>query len=1612
MGRHTNSRLVELLEQRRLLTAAIPDLQQTAELASTDQSDYLVLFEDQSATSSTTAELETAHRQFAHQLEHLFGEPILVRYEYTNALNGLALSLTATQADQVASLPGVSSVIADAGFALQQNSAELTGAPGVWDGTALAGVDGTFGEGVLVGIIDSGIDFDNPSFAATGPIDGYVHSNPFGEGTYLGVCDPSHPDHDPAFACNDKIVGAYDFTDDTQINDPNFADHGTSVAGIAAGNFVNVTIPGTSSTDEISGVAPHANLISYDVCDSTDNCSSIAIVAAVDQAIEDGVDVLNMSIGGPTESPWSGVMAQAMWNAENAGIFVAVSAGNQGPGEGSITAPADAPWVTAVAATDSSVLTTVHVDAVGTSVPDSLLQISAIRGENLSIDSTLGPAPIVHVADVAGDHLASSALPAESLTGHIALIDRGESLFETKVQNAFNAGAIGVIMVNNVDGPSVTMSGVSDIPIPSVMISRDDGLALRQWMQQTPNAQIRINAQEESTFTTVAGFSSRGANGQTDTLTPQIAAPGADTSVIAPTATTGTDDWDYFSGTSAASPHIAGSAALLTALHPTWTPSEIQSALQTTATNTNIVTGASLRSATAFDIGSGQVDVATAANAGIVLNETSSEFTRANPASGGDGSTLNLASFVDSNVDASTTWSRTLRSTQDTSVTWTPVFTADSGLTLTLDAHQIVLPPGEEAAFQLTAQIVDATTDDWLFGELTLVPDQDLPEAHFPVAVKPTPVAGVIVQQSGSGTDSSENGSIDDYQIRLQTNPNGLVQIRVEAPPDLEVSADGIAFASSINLAINDAFPRTVSVRAIDDDRAESTQTASITHRIFETSNSQYPVGFAIDDVAVRVVDNDLGTLALELDELILPEGSGTATATVTRSANSELTQPLTVTIADTEGLVFQDSSGNQIRQVPIAANQMAATFTVSAINNSFIDGDRNRSVVVSAASYDSSQQTVAVIDDDFASVKTIESSGVTIVSRTGTTDSFTAEIRTQPESDVIFDVVSSNVNAVSVSTSRLTFTPANWNIPQNVVVTGLDDSQTGLATVDVQITIVADLSDSSYANVQPAVVTVDVTDGDTSVPTIIAPMGRTLSNEPIYRWSAVEGAESFDLFVERVGTTGNPIIDLTAPGTSFHAPEQSIGAYRFWVRANYLAGGSSRWVTETYQVTTAPEIDPLPQDSSDTQPTITWAEVSGAEHYQVFISNRTTGDTVTFQQNVTSNEFTPTTEFTFGLHRIWVRAVGAASFNADWSAPVDYLIGPSLLGPLQSTFDRRPGFTWTSVAEATQYDLYIRQPDGSALEATVAATNFQPANDLATGRHTWWIRGVSASGARGPWTSAGVTYIGGRTDLLTPAATSNDAAPLFTWDPVLGAEEYELFLNRTDVPEHILFDRVPGTSWQSTVLEAGDYTAWVRPISDRQQAGIWSPAHKFTITQAAGQLTTEATSPQLVSFSNTPTLTWAEVNGAASYDVFVHDGVTGQQHTQLTNASFTLPDAGENTVRWWVRVVDEFGGVGPWSPTATVDTTGRAIAHAPNTQLSAITLRWTDVVGADRYILQVDNLTTGQTQVIREDQLTSNSYTLDSSLEPAEYRFWVRAIRNASASEGFWSVPIDFVVG
>lgn len=293
------------------------------------------------ASVAYLAHLADRQDRFTADLERRLGRTVEVAYAYRNVVNGLAVRVSEAEAEAVAALPGVAAVYQDVARERQTDrSHDLIGSTAVWDGATGPGL-ATRGEGVVVGMLDTGINPDHPSFAATDGA-GYTHTNPLGDGNYLGVCDPDHPRHDPL--CNDKLIGAWSFHPFSPTARDLF-DHGSHVGSTIAGNVHEVTFRGATRT--VQGVAPRATIISYQVCFPT--CPETSTVAAVEQAIADPTQVLNYSIEG-RDNPWNDLVSRAFLDAYQAGIFVAASAGNSGPQAG--TAAHSGPWNASVAATN------------------------------------------------------------------------------------------------------------------------------------------------------------------------------------------------------------------------------------------------------------------------------------------------------------------------------------------------------------------------------------------------------------------------------------------------------------------------------------------------------------------------------------------------------------------------------------------------------------------------------------------------------------------------------------------------------------------------------------------------------------------------------------------------------------------------------------------------------------------------------------------------------------------------------------------------------------------------------------------------------------------------------------------------------------------------------------------------------------------------------------------------------------------------------------------------------------------------------------------------------------------------------------------------------------
>lgn len=694
------------------------------------------------------------HQAVGAAMTAILGGPPEVLFDYRYAFNGVAVELTPAQAERVRDLPGVADVQPDVELQLLTDSGpSWIGAPAIWDG--IAGAPGTRGEGVVIGVIDTGINAGHPSFADVGG-DGVDHVNP--RGRFYGLCDPLTG----APFCNDKLIGVHDFTATTPLDDNG---HGSHTASTAAGNATTAVAqaPTISLTRDISGVAPHANLITYKGCVVIASCVGISLVAAIDQAVADGVDVLNFSIGGGPGDPWADDNAEAFLGARDAGVIVVVSAGNSGPGPGTVGSPANAPWVLTVGASthDRALLSSV-VDLTGGATPPP----EDIPGRAFS--AGYGPAPLVYAGSY-GDALCSQPFLPGTFSGEIVICDRGINPRVEKGRNVLLGGAGGMVLANaEPDGESA----VSDPhQLPAVGIGFTDGRELKEWVSTGTGHQATLSGtsvgKEAALGDVMGNFSSRGPNTPVpDVIKPDVTAPGVAilaalhnanatvpaTNPLAPPA------FGLLSGTSMSSPHTAGAAALIRALRPDWTPAEVVSALASTGRTTGLRKDDETTVADPFDLGGGRIDLAQAARAGLVLDETTADFLAANPANEGDPATLNLATLAHQDCRGGCSWQREVTNALPTAATWATSVAAADGMTLSVEPEQIRLEPGETAVLTVTADVADLSGGDWTFGSVQLTPLQPGVAAvqHLPVAVLPGGAPQPVFLETDSASGSAQ----------------------------------------------------------------------------------------------------------------------------------------------------------------------------------------------------------------------------------------------------------------------------------------------------------------------------------------------------------------------------------------------------------------------------------------------------------------------------------------------------------------------------------------------------------------------------------------------------------------------------------------------------------------------------------------------------------------------------------------------------------------------------------------------------------------------------------------------------------------------------------------
>ncbi|MDX6512295.1 MAG: minor extracellular serine protease Vpr [Gaiellaceae bacterium] len=518
-----------------------------------------------------------------------------VQHRYRVVLDGLALSLPARRLPALMHLSFTRHVYPSVRFTLALNRS-----PSVIGADVLRATTGASGAGVKIGVVDDGVDPTNPFFDPTG----YSYPAGFPKGGTKWTT--------PKVIVARVFPGPNAGAAGRLAVDRKSSFHATHVAGIAAGDAGTTATPGRDHplVTGLSGVAPRAWIGNYRVFTVPTPIGHVAntpeIVQAFESAVEDGMNVINFSGGGPQTDPVNDAMIETVRNVAAAGVVPVISAGNDRDdfGLGTVGSPGSAPDAISVAAVSNSQVFAPALSVVSSSAPALLRQVPFALGAGgppppawgqadqtlVDVGSLVDPgtgAPADRFAcgpDNDPNSPAKGVFAPGSLSGAIALVRRGNCTFFSKSERVRAAGAIGIVLVDNrpgeANGIPITLS------VPAGTISDLDGARLTAYLGTTGGrTAVRIGRDYQDILTNRGGvmtsFSSAGPTSFGHDLKPDVSAPGG--AILSSTLPEAGGPFAVFDGTSMAAPHVSGSAALLVQRHPSWSPLQIKSALMSTA---------------------------------------------------------------------------------------------------------------------------------------------------------------------------------------------------------------------------------------------------------------------------------------------------------------------------------------------------------------------------------------------------------------------------------------------------------------------------------------------------------------------------------------------------------------------------------------------------------------------------------------------------------------------------------------------------------------------------------------------------------------------------------------------------------------------------------------------------------------------------------------------------------------------------------------------------------------------------------------------------------------------------------------------------------------------
>ncbi|MEV8631566.1 S8 family serine peptidase [Streptosporangium sp. NPDC051023] len=697
---------------------------------------------------------------------------------------GIALRIPANKAAVVAKLPGVAAVQEDkAEQLLTDSSASFIGAPAIY---SKLGGSSSSGKGVIVGVLDSGAWPEHPQFADPGTLpavpptkDGSPRVCNFGDNPLTPAADP--------FVCNRKLIGGAPFLDtynsiypgqEVYANSARDSNgHGTHTATTSAGGPVADANPLGISRGPIHGIAPAAHVSVYKVC-GQQGCFPSDAAQAVGRAILDGVRVINFSISGGT-SPYSDPVELAFLDAYAAGVLVSASAGNAGPGAATVNHVS--PWVTTVAASTQSRTFQSTITLAGSGGASATLKGSSITA------GVASPLPVVLAsAPPYSNALCTTPAPPGLFVGKIVACQRGSD----RVLKGFNVrqgGAAGMILYNTTPLDVMT----DNHWVPTVHIDKPDTDALLAFLSANPGTTATFTQGAKATWQgdVITTFSSRGPGG--DFLKPDVTAPGLHIlagqtpTLESPAGGPQGNLYQVIAGTSMSSPHVAGAAALVFALHPDWTPGQVKSALETTA-KTSVTKQDRVTPADPFDFGGGRIDLTKAGDPGLTLSETAQNFA----ASANDELNridLNLPSVNAPVMPGLITAKRTVTNVTDRTLTYQGSGTTVNGASIAVLPPVFSVRPGKSAKITVVIAAPELP-DGQYFGQVNLKQVGGKRDLHLPVAffrkegavpVDQTCAPATIPRGTGESTCTVtvQNNTLKDAEVTAISTLDGRLRL-------------------------------------------------------------------------------------------------------------------------------------------------------------------------------------------------------------------------------------------------------------------------------------------------------------------------------------------------------------------------------------------------------------------------------------------------------------------------------------------------------------------------------------------------------------------------------------------------------------------------------------------------------------------------------------------------------------------------------------------------------------------------------------------------------------------------------------------------------------------